>query len=222
MTGTAFSDDELRRAFAARSEGATPRPDCPAPERLWEAARGEGDGEERRALVDHIAGCASCAEDWRLALELQDDTAAELSPAAGAGKSFATLRGWGFALAALLVLAVGLQLLRSTDPDPIPVDPPLRSSGTVEVRSLLEAPLSRAAPRLRWTPGAEGSRYHLLVMDDAFEVLYQRRDLEAAEAVLPAAVIERLEPGAELLWQVEVEGPDGDRVRSPTFTTVLE
>lgn len=70
--------DRLRAAFGSSSDGAVSAADCPRPDRIWAAARGEAGRAETRRLVDHTISCAACAEDWRLARELS----ARLEPAA--------------------------------------------------------------------------------------------------------------------------------------------
>jgi hypothetical protein len=65
-------DDRLRYLFARAFEGALPTDECPAPERLLDAASGALDAEERAAVVDHMAICPVCAEAWRLAVLHRD------------------------------------------------------------------------------------------------------------------------------------------------------
>jgi putative zinc finger protein len=62
----------MRRAF--RRSAAPPKPEsCPAPATIWAALHGELSLSEVRRIVDHTADCAACAEDWRLALALEDE-----------------------------------------------------------------------------------------------------------------------------------------------------
>src|SRR5208283_4027073 len=58
----------------------TLRSDCPAPERLWEAALGKLSVEELRQVTTHTARCAECSEALRIALELQRAAAAGAAP----------------------------------------------------------------------------------------------------------------------------------------------
>lgn len=60
-------DDHLRFLFAKAFEHSVPTDDCPAPGVLLDAILGVSGPAERREAVDHVAGCPSCAEAWRLA-----------------------------------------------------------------------------------------------------------------------------------------------------------
>ncbi len=59
-------DDHLRFLFASAFTEALPTDDCPADDVLHAVALGE-DSPLRDEVVDHVAGCAVCAEAWRLA-----------------------------------------------------------------------------------------------------------------------------------------------------------
>lgn len=63
-------DDEelaLRSLFAGAFQGGVPTDACPSPERLFDAFHGVCSHEERLEVLDHLAGCAVCADAWRLA-----------------------------------------------------------------------------------------------------------------------------------------------------------
>ena len=60
-------DDRLRLLFAMTFEEGLPTDECPGPERLLDAFLRLLPVEERAAIIDHVAGCAVCAEAWRLA-----------------------------------------------------------------------------------------------------------------------------------------------------------
>lgn len=75
FTPRAQSDLEarLRAAFQAIPEGKAPSESCPAPEKIWAAVHMELPQSERRELVDHLASCPFCAEDWRIAWQLSEE-----------------------------------------------------------------------------------------------------------------------------------------------------
>src|SRR6185436_4475958 len=98
---------KLRRAFASLSQPAPAPAACPPPEKIWEAVRGELPPGEVRAIVEHMAVCPACAEDWRLAVALQrPETASNVIPAAERFSAGRRLRNWSLAAAAVLALAV--------------------------------------------------------------------------------------------------------------------
>ena len=67
MTGP--SDDLEQRFRAALPD--TGDADCPPPDAYWAAAAGELPFERVRALVDHGASCAHCAEAWRILADVR-------------------------------------------------------------------------------------------------------------------------------------------------------
>jgi hypothetical protein len=115
--------DRLATLFRSGSEHSTVRDDCPGAERIWDALRMELPPVERAEIVDHLAGCPTCAEAWRLAMELGSAKGAVTAPKAPSW-SLAVL-----AAAAVLVLAAGAAILWrqapvAVGPDPQAATPP--------------------------------------------------------------------------------------------------
>lgn len=217
MTTPALDPDPLRRAFARLADDVPPPATCPAPDRLWEASRGELPAGESRMLVLHTAECPSCAEAWRLALELRTEGAEAASIVARA-----RWRGRGLPLAAALAaMALAGALLRQDGAQAPPRD---RSPERGGIRALTpeERPLQRAACVVRWSSAGEGARYDLRVATPALVIVHSARNLEATEHQVPPSALAALPPGSRLLWQVEAVRADGTRVASPTFMVRLE
>lgn len=63
-----FGDDELRAAYASRlAEPATAHgPECPGPDALLAAVRGEGPELERLRVLDHALRCPACRPELAL------------------------------------------------------------------------------------------------------------------------------------------------------------
>lgn len=76
-------DDRLRFVFASAFAAASPTDECPEADVLHAVALGEP-SDQRDGVLDHLAGCAVCAEAWRLAqrdagrLEIDADLRARL------------------------------------------------------------------------------------------------------------------------------------------------
>jgi hypothetical protein len=217
--------DRLRAGFAALAEGAVPGADCPAPERIWEAVRAEGDGAERRTLALHAISCPACAEAWRLAREMAEkrvDRGVGTARHAAAPATRRRAAWWAAAgLAASLVVAAGLGLVawRSA-----PVAPPAyRAQPGEAVVSLVpqDAVLPRDKCLLRWT-GPPGARYDLLVGTADLRTLVRVPNLERGEYLVGADALAGLPAGTPLRWQVEALLPDGTRISSRTFAIVVE
>jgi anti-sigma factor RsiW len=221
----------LRAAFAALAEGAPPRPDCPEPERIWDAIAGELAAAETRRVVEHTASCPSCAEAWRLAWELERSAREELAGVsqAGVGRAetsrWALPRGgwrWVTAVAAVLLALAGVRLWWTPPVDGPPAE--FRGPTIGTIRSLLDdgAPLPRAELRLRWEAPAGAARYEVLVTTEALEVISTARELGTPEYQVPETQLEDLPSGARILWQVEALLEDGSSALSPTFVNRLE
>jgi hypothetical protein len=102
-----LSGDELRAAYAsATAAGATHRADCPSPDALRAAVRGEGGGDpaERLRVLDRAFACPACRRELALL-----HAVSEPPPR---GRAAWEARPWGrlasLAAAASLLVAVGV------------------------------------------------------------------------------------------------------------------
>jgi hypothetical protein len=211
----------MRRAFASLSQTAPAPQACPPPEKIWEAVRGGLPTGEIQAIVEHMAACPSCAEDWRLAVALQKPETASnvVIPAAERFTLGRRLRSWGLAAAAVLALAVvGVQFVRQDAGQA-----GYRGDGET-IQSLVEE--GQALPRqqflLRWsaleTPGAT---YDVEVSTEDLRVVASADDLREPQLLVPAASLAGLPSGTRLLWKVDAELPEGGQVSSATFVTLV-
>jgi hypothetical protein len=213
----------LRAAFATPDPAADLR-SCPPAETLWSAVRGELGPQELRELLDHIATCSACAEDWRLAVEVNRQQ--EAGSAAVPGKVLPGRFGRWRPLAASAALAAGLLLAVGVwRTEVAPQAPTYREASHASIHSLL--PAGQALPRqdavLRWSPVAGAASYDVRVTtEDLFTTLAEAKGTTARELRVPADALASLPPGARLLWQVDAVRPDGTRVTSPTFTTSIQ
>lgn len=224
--------DTLRRGFEVPAPAAL-LGEHPDPDRLWAALAGELPAEERRALVDHVALCAACAEDWRMAAALQREMrederqsrpASDAMPTVVAGP-WRRMRAPLVAAAAAVVLAVGVglwEMERQPAEQGEWTQAPVQRSATAP--HLLISPVAGASlPRdhfeLTWSGGPEGTVYDVTVMTgDLTERLHQSRGLTSLEYEVPAAALETVASGDELAWHLVAVLPDGTR-RSSTFRT---
>lgn len=215
----------LRAAFTAPAEAAPDPETCPAPETIWSAVRGELPPHEVREVVEHTALCASCAEDWRLAADLnrQERKAAEADRPANV--VYGRFRQWR-PLAAAAALAAGLMLVIGIQSDDMMgpgQEPAYREGQRTELRSLL--PEGQALPAnaavLRWSRLEGAVSYDVQVSTEDLRVVATEEGLTATEVRLPESALAGLQPGTKLLWQVQAVFPDGIRETSETFTTTL-
>lgn len=222
-----MKDDDLSRLQAAFT---TPVPaawspgSCPEPDRIWEAVRGELPPEEVREIVDHVAVCASCAEDWRIAVAFEKESQAqqeaqEEKTAVVYSFPARRLQPWMAAAAAALVLTVsGVYVHQAQKPV---VTAEYRGAET-GIRSLAGEMRPRQAFVLPWTPVEGAESYDLLVTTAELETVADPKGLTTTQYQVPASALADLSAGAQLHWRVTAVFPDGGRKQSPTFTTALE
>jgi hypothetical protein len=234
MTTEPRQIEALQQAFTSMPAGVRGE-DCPEPERLWAAVRLKLPAEQRREIVQHVAVCAACAEDWRVTWKLsQEQHAADDRDPNGV-----VIRGpWTrfrnafpqvaaaapqLAAAALVVLAVGVagwffhdapeSTFRGETATPAQPAEGITPDG---------ATLSRDEFVLRWT-ATEKATYNLKVMTDDGEILEDESGLPKAEFRVPPEVFEEVPSGSALLWQVEVADPvTGNTKNSQSFTAYVD
>jgi hypothetical protein len=202
--------EKLSRAWAARDQSSA-HEQHPDAEELYEAAAGNLDRARRLEIIDHVAKCAECTQAWRIALDV----------GAREAKVPVTHRPWRFALAASVILAVGLVTYLV-----IPVD-----HETPQYREVVDplAPVSAIGstlPRdqfvLRWSAGPPGTTYLVRLSTADLASLLVKSDIAVTELVVPGPVLANVKTGEELLWQVEAQLPDGRRVVSQTYVVRVE
>jgi hypothetical protein len=212
--------DEVSRLRVAFAAPAPPTGSCPEPDLIWEAVRGDLPPDEIRDIVDHVAVCASCAEDWRIAAEFEKESGAHQGTGATI-HSFPTrqFQPWIAAAAAALVLTVGGVYVRETQKPTVTAE--YRGEKT-EIRSLAGEARPRQAFVLSWTPVEGAESYDLLVTTAELDTVADPKGLATAQYQVPASSLAALPDAAQLHWRVTAVFPDGERKQSNTFTTALE
>lgn len=207
-------DDEvmkLRQAFAAPVPAAWNTEGCPEPDRIWSAVRGELPPDEIREILDHVALCASCAEDWRIAMTFEDE-ARKREPAP---VRFHRYRPWVAAAAAALVLTVGGRLILRPTPG-YRGDKP-----TIEAAIPSGETLPREACILTWRPVEGAESYNLQVTTEELEPVADRNGLTSPSYRIPVEALAKIPSGAMLHWKVTAVYPDGEK-HSSQFKNPLQ
>jgi hypothetical protein len=222
VTNLRGSDERLAEAFRAR--GDTDDAEVPEDlrERIWLAVSGALPPEERRELVDRTITDPAAAEVWRVASEVW--RASQASAAGGAAEPPALATRWSprwLAAAAVLLLSATIGVVSVINRPP---GDEFRASPDIVVESLLpaDAVLPRDRFTLRWTPGPDGSRYAVRVTTEDLRVLATGGDLTTPVFTVEPALLSSLPGAANVLWQVEMSLPTGERLTSPTFVTRVE
>lgn len=220
-----ISDADLRRAFAQRSDPHPAESPCPEPERLWDALHMDPNlpKEEARRIVDHLAVCPECAEDWRLAAHTSGRLSVEVlreMPTREVNlqhKPHHFPKGWAAAaiLAAAACIPITSWFIQKA------AESPTRSAVTYTIEETTPETLSRNGAVLTWAAGPAGTRYDVVVMAGTRPVKTAKR-LEEPRLVLDEATLAGLAAGTLLQWQVTATTPDGQKVASESFEARLE
>lgn len=210
--------EDLRRGFAALSATAAPRGDCPAPEAIWDALRGESPTDSAATVVEHTSRCYACAEVWRLDFEFSG----RKLPSVVSGTRAPAFKVWvGLAAAAVLLVAAGIGIMMM----PRGSQPVVTRSGEeTAITSLVPetAPLPRGACTLRWSSPSAQARYTLRVGTEDLSPIASGQNLDHPEYTVPEKNLEKLLPGATIVWRVEADLPDGRHIASPAFRNKVE
>jgi hypothetical protein len=213
--------DTLRRAFVAGDDAAAQSPDCPGAGEIWDTAHAALEPNRAREIVRHVGTCATCAADWHLALSGDARPAARDEPARASTTSATWIRLAGAAAVVAGIAWLGVWTARDREV----VAPTFREPPEiVAIRALMpeDAPLSRSAAILRWTPAGEGARYTVEISADDLTPLHTAHGVMASELQLPAEVVSRIQPGSTIVWRVEARLADGSRVRSGAIVHRVE
>jgi len=213
--------DRLRKAFSGQ-EWTARDGECPNTEKLWASAMGELDPAGEEAVILHLARCAPCASSWRLAREMIapiEDAPASHETVVRRGRAWWRGPGALAAAAALLIgMGLGTLLFRRGEHASRPVYREQAQTTRIVALPATRA-VSRAACRLQWKGGPEGSRYDLTVTGENLESICIVKALTAPEYTVPA---DHIPPAThEILWRVTAHLPAGEILRSGTFRSRL-
>jgi hypothetical protein len=218
----------LRKAFAA--PGPAPEPGgCPPSDRIWLAVRGELPPADLRGILDHVATCSACAEDWRIAMAFEEEaraTGAIAVPAARSRFGMRALRPFLVAAALVVATVTGYQLHQPLHQPKAPVSIDRGGEGEqTDIRSLLPTGhevLSRDHFVLRWTADPRAESYSLLVSTSKLDLLFQKEGITGTTFQVPADALKGLRSGAKVSWLVTPVFPDGSQSPGTTFQAIVK
>ena len=216
MTDQRSDQDRLRAAFAAPVEESASSADCLPDETIWNAVHDELGVAEMRRILDHTAGCAACAESWRMAHAVSSESGIRKT---GASPAFPRRAVFALsAVAATILLALLIAPTLNDWPGSIPADE-FRDASAVRLESRLDETeiFSRNALQLRWTGGPEGTLYTVEIVDENLAVLARSEPQEPTEYTVPPDALEGLAADATLYWRVDAVLPDATRISSGVF-----
>ncbi len=214
------SFDDLRRTFreAVGKEPVTGA-DCPSPERIWAAVRGEVEPTEVQSLLEHTLGCRGCARNWRLARAVsQEASDGALQDRLRERSSRRWKRPAWWLVAASILVAVGIQVAPKREPPTL-----RRAAQPPALESLIPegASLPRGDFLLRWREGQAGTLYTVQVVTEDLQPVASARNLAESQFRVPESSLASLPEDARLFWEVRMESPDGRRLTSPAFSVRL-
>ena len=209
-----MTDERLRelyqRAVDARTSGT--RVGCPDPERLLALARRDGSEDERLRTLDHAMSCGDCMRELELLRAIERAGASGSSASGPRTTSVWWRRAVPLALAASLVLAVGITLRqRRSDVRP---DDVARDGGpaSLVVHGATNLSVRRGdSLAFAWRPIPGASRYLIEVLDDAGRAVVSQ---STSDTVLVLRDFAALAPGREYRWWVRTDDAGAGQARS--------
>ena len=209
---------------SAEAEASSPPP-LPSPEQTWDALRGELISAEAESVIERVVRSPSGFEELALARAIEEELAevCAKAPVASLDAVRTSRRGTKVGVIAAVVAAAAAILI-IVRPDPSPPPPAGFRGGEEALEPITAHGASMATDDfvLRWKAGPAGSTYSVRASTSEGRLLVQRRGLSEPELRIELPILADLGSGTEVLWQFEVELPDGRRARSSTFTVVLE
>jgi hypothetical protein len=214
--------EALRSLFASGTEIPPHGENCPPAEKIWDAVREELDPGERREIVGHLKSCASCAAEWRSAME-PEEMAERIATTLPARPLL--LRTLWLPVAAVAILVLGATLVFILQQRGGVEDRPGYRAGEEErIRSLI--PDGQILPRhrflLRWSAIDEDARYTIKVDRRDLTPVTAARNLLGTEHQVPSEALAEIPSGATIVWRVEARLVDGRKVISEAFLVRLE
>lgn len=220
--------DELLRLQAAFTAPVPPTAaawspgSCPEPDRIWEAVRGELPPEEVREVVDHVAVCASCAEDWRIAVAFEKESELKSQEREAVVRRFPVrqFQPWLAAAAAALVLTVGGVVYQQTQE----VAPKAGYRGTgSKTEAVAEQTCPRQACVLTWKPVEGAESYEILVSNSAeLTTVADPKGLTTTQYQVPASALAGFPSGTRLQCIVTAVFPDGRDKQVSSFPATVK
>jgi len=215
MSDSGHDVERLRHELRQRTETKGDGEACYRVETLWESATGRMARAENRAVILHIAECASCATAWELARELAPaGEVADRAPVTSWRRSVPAIA------AAVLFAAVALWLWK-----PMEIHEPIyRDTSGDWIVSELEADrsLDRGECTLRWSAGPDGTTYDVRVTTADLTPIAQGLDLTEPSVRVEPSSLASVPSGEIILWRVTARLPDGRKTASITFRTRVE
>jgi hypothetical protein len=209
MMSGRFDDEQLRAAYepilsASRSAHG---PECPSPEALLAATRGEGPEPERLRVLDHALRCPACRPELALLHSVSSPKRdLRLVPVrASAWRRFVPL-----AAAASVVLAVGLVTVdrwRQRAGEDAVRGGVAGASGIALIAPASEHAMSAGPVTFVWHPVAGAIQYALEVDDVDGTVLFTAQGADTVQTVANLSAGERR-------WFVRARMDDGSERRS--------
>lgn len=207
---------------------------------IWRTYRdGSMTADTRSFAESHLASCLRCRQQL---IALFDAAAEEahvesvpdflksralgLAPEKEKRSFLASFRPFApVALAAVIVLAVGISFFRYRDRTATPTTTDLRQSKPTTGQLALTNPpngaqLQHGTIEFRWDDSIPGARYELTLTDEKGDIVFQERNANSPLRLDSAAL--KLSPQQRYYWSVTARLPDGTRRESPITSFTMK
>lgn len=197
-----IDDERLKRLFQGYAEAKTPpsRDGCPSPSEMARSFEPSASAREKMAIVDHMATCPPCREEFMVLLEWHRRDADRLASTVRQSRSFqpALWRLAGAALGLCLIVASVVVLRHQGD-----LSTRLRS--TPAGITLLAPKAGRSVSGVigfRWSSRVASDYFIFELFDDAMLPVWTSDRVPEPRLEIPADVKSRLAAGRTYFWLV--------------------
>ena len=207
------------------------RKDCPSFDDLVRFFRPGTPRRHKTKIIDHMARCAPCAEEFDLILtikrgseQMEKEIASYLDselpsiksqnrPRLAVSQSF-----WRYAALVIGIVSLSLSLLTIFDRNPMQFFKQHAWRGPTDSDFQLVEPLNRKQEkshlvfRLKEYKGAES--YILELFDESLKLIWESPELVETKCALPFAIVQKLSSSSTYFWMVTAHLRNGNVVES--------
>lgn len=209
-----YDDDLLKAAFQAgmATPGPRDRRGCPSPESLARSFEPRASRREKRRIIDHLATCSFCREEFEFYHELQvfhkelqieyeeDDHAEAIDTIAKGGRSLvrpllnyvSLLLGFIIISSAVILLfkSVNISETERSKPSAVILAYPTSSHHMSEELTF------------QWKPYPSAQYYVLELFNDSLEPLWTSPPIQGLQIRLPRELGDEIKPGSHYYWMI--------------------
>jgi hypothetical protein len=196
-----IDDDQLKEHLRAYTASKRPlsRKKCPSPETIASSFEPSASIRKKKRVVDHIAGCSFCHEEFMMLLEIQENEPAKLGALSQRRPGRPPL--WQYACVLLGLGLVMTSFFVSFRQKELSIIERSAETGLTLLDPKVDQSLSRPFV-FRWQGRYVSDYYILELFDDALLPIWTSDKIQELQIPIPPEVYVTLRPGRSYFWMV--------------------